>query len=129
MWAANLTQSLQKVGEVESRIALEIARRFRSELTPADQRRLNKAVHPNAEAYSLLLRGRYEMSLYTPESGQRAASYFEQALGVDPATPSRMPSSQMRIAFLPYPESSSRPRPFSAASRQLPKRRNRRRTS
>jgi len=42
-------------------------------------------VHPNAEAYSLLLRGRYEMSLYTPESGQRAASYFEQALGIDPS--------------------------------------------
>ena len=85
MWAADFTQSLQNVVEVESRIALEIARRVRSELTPADQRRLNKAVHPNAEAYSLLLRGRYEMSLYTPESGQRAASYFEQALGIDPS--------------------------------------------
>ncbi|HEY6617597.1 MAG TPA: protein kinase, partial [Vicinamibacterales bacterium] len=85
MWAADFTQSLQNVMEVESRIALEIARRVRSELTPADQRRLNKAVHPNAEAYSLLLRGRYEMSLYTPESGQRAASYFEQALGIDPS--------------------------------------------
>jgi TolB-like protein/tRNA A-37 threonylcarbamoyl transferase component Bud32 len=85
MWAADFTQSLQNVVEVESRIALEIARRVRSELTAADQRRLNKAVHPNAEAYSLLLRGRYEMSLYTPESGQRAASYFEQALGIDPS--------------------------------------------
>jgi eukaryotic-like serine/threonine-protein kinase len=85
MWAANFTQSLQNVVEVESRIALEIARRVRSELTAADQRRLNKAVHPNAEAYSLLLRGRYEMSLYTSESGQRAASYFEQALGIDPS--------------------------------------------
>ena len=85
MWAADFTQSLQNVVEVESRIALEIASRVRSELTPADQRRLNKAVHPNAEAYSLLLRGRYEMSLYTPESGQRAASYFEQALGIDPS--------------------------------------------
>jgi serine/threonine protein kinase/tetratricopeptide (TPR) repeat protein len=85
MWAADFTPSLQNVSDVESRIALEIARRVHSELTPADQRRLNKAVHPNAEAYSLLLRGRYEMSLYTPESGQRAASYFEQALGIDPS--------------------------------------------
>ncbi len=85
MWAADFTPSLQNIADVESRIALEIARRVRSELTPADQRRLNKAVHPNAEAYSLLLRGRYEMSLYTPESGQRAASYFEQALGIDPS--------------------------------------------
>lgn len=85
MWAADYTATPQNIADVESQIAGEVARRVRSELTPAEERRLHNAAHPNAEAYSLLLRGRYEMSLYTPESGQKAASYFEQALGIDPA--------------------------------------------
>jgi serine/threonine protein kinase/tetratricopeptide (TPR) repeat protein len=85
MWAADFMPSLANIADVESQIAREIASRVRSELTPADQRRLDRAVHPNTEAYSLLLRGRYEMSLYTTESAQRAASYFEQALGIDPS--------------------------------------------
>ena len=85
MWGAEYRPSLEDIADVQGQIAREIARRIRSELTPADQRRIDKAVHRNAEAYSLLLRGRYEMSLYTPESTQKAASYFEQALGIDPS--------------------------------------------
>jgi eukaryotic-like serine/threonine-protein kinase len=84
MWGAEYTPNREQMTEVEAQIAREIARRVQSELTPAEQRRLDRAVHPNAEAYSLLLRGRYEMSLYTPESAGKAASYFEQALGLDP---------------------------------------------
>jgi serine/threonine-protein kinase len=84
MWGANYTPDSENLADVEVQIAQEIARRVRSQLTPDDQRRLDKAAHPNAEAYSLLLRGRYEMSLYTPDSMQKATSYFQQALGVDP---------------------------------------------
>ena len=83
VWSAAYAPSRDNITDVEIQIAREIARQVRSELTPDDQRRLNKAAHPNAEAYSLLLRGRYEMSLYTSESAQKAVSYFEQALGVD----------------------------------------------
>ena len=85
MWGAEYTPNREQLIDVEAQIAREIARRVQSELTPTDQRRLDKAVHPNAEAYSLLLRGRFEMSLYTAESTQKAVSYFEQALGLDPA--------------------------------------------
>jgi len=85
MWDSEYTPDTRSVRDVEAQIAREIARRVRSELTPADQRRLEKAVYPNAEAYSLLLLGRYEMSLYTPDSAQKAARYFEQALGIDPS--------------------------------------------
>ena len=72
MWGAEYTPNREQTTEVEAQIAREIARRVQSELTPSEQRRLDRAVHPNAEAYSLLLRGRYEMSLYTPESAGKA---------------------------------------------------------
>lgn len=84
MWRASYMPSVDHVMDVEGQIAREIARRVRSELTPADQRRLDKAVHPNADAYSLLLRGRFEMSRYTVKNAENARSYFEQALGIDP---------------------------------------------
>jgi eukaryotic-like serine/threonine-protein kinase len=83
LWGAEYTRNRADLSDIQGQIATEIARRVRSKLTPADQRRLEKLVHPNPEVYSLLLRGRYQMSLYTPESTQRAASYFEQALGID----------------------------------------------
>jgi len=83
LWGAEYTRNRADLADIQGQIATEIARRVRSKLTPADQRRLEKLVHPNPEVYSLLLRGRYQMSLYTPESTQRAASYFEQALGID----------------------------------------------
>jgi len=83
LWGAEYTRDRADLADIQGQIATEIARRVRSKLTPADQRRLEKLVHPNPEVYSLLLRGRYQMSLYTPESTQRAASYFEQALGID----------------------------------------------
>jgi TolB-like protein/predicted Ser/Thr protein kinase len=83
MWSSVYTPSLARITEVEAQIAREIARRVRSQLTPDDQRRLDKVVHPNAEAYSALLQGRFEMSRYTPESARKAAEHFKEALGVD----------------------------------------------
>jgi tetratricopeptide (TPR) repeat protein len=85
MWGAEYMPKPEQLTDVEARIAGEIARRVQSDLTPTDQRRLDKTMRANAEAYSLLLRGRFEMSLYTTESAQKAVSYFEQALGLDPA--------------------------------------------
>ena len=84
LWGANYTPNTNNLTDVQVQIAREIARRVRTQLTPADQRRLDKAIHPNTEAHALLLRGRYELSLYTPESLNRAAAHFQQALGIDP---------------------------------------------
>ena len=84
LWGANYTPNTNNLTDVQVQIAREVARRVRTQLTPADQRRLDKAIHPNAEAHALLLRGRYELSLYTPESLHKAAAHFQQALGIDP---------------------------------------------
>jgi len=83
LWGAEYFTRVADISAIQAQIENEIARRVQSGLTPADQRRLAKAIHTNPDVYSLLLRGRYQMSLYTPESTQKAASYFEQALGID----------------------------------------------
>ena len=98
IWRASYTPSSEHLMDVEGQIAREIARRVRSELTAADQRRLDKAVHPNSDVYSLLLRGRYEMQLYTLPSAINAKSYFEQALGIDSAY--ALANAELANAFL-----------------------------
>ena len=85
LWGAQFDRRAPDIGDLQLEIAAEVARRVRSGLTAADQRRLARTIHPNPDVYALLLRGRYQMSLYTPDSTQKAASYFEQALGIDPS--------------------------------------------
>jgi len=85
LWGAQFDRRAADIGDLQLEIAAEIARRVRSGLTAADQRRLARTIHPNPDVYALLLRGRYQMSLYSPDSSQKAASYFEQALGIDPS--------------------------------------------
>ena len=84
MWASDYFPDRDNLVDVEGDLAREIARRVRSKLTAADERRLAKTLSRSAEAYGLLLRGRYQMWLYSPESTQKAAALFEQALGLDP---------------------------------------------
>jgi serine/threonine protein kinase/tetratricopeptide (TPR) repeat protein len=84
LWGAEYSGPVADLSDIQAQIENEVARRVRSSgLTPLDQRILAKTIHPNPDVNSLLLRGRYQMSLYTPESTQKAASYFEQALGID----------------------------------------------
>ncbi len=84
IWGAEYSPSLADLADVQAQISQEIARRVQSSLTPDDERRLAKGRMVNSDAYALLLRGRYQMWLYTPASTQRAAALFEQALGIDP---------------------------------------------
>jgi TolB-like protein/Tfp pilus assembly protein PilF len=84
IWGAEYNPSLTNLADVQSQIATDVARQVRSGLTDADQRKLTKPIHPNSDVYALLLQGRYQMWLYTPESTRKAAGYFEQALGIDP---------------------------------------------
>lgn len=84
IWGAEYTPSLTNLADVQAHIATDVAKQVRSGLTDADQRKLTRPIHPNSDVYALLLRGRYQMWLYSPESTQKAATYFEQALGIDP---------------------------------------------
>jgi len=84
IWGSRYSPRQFELAGAQADISREIAERVRSELTLADQMRLARGGKVNAEAFALLLRGRYELKLYTPESRRKAVSYFEQALAVDP---------------------------------------------
>ena len=84
MWAADYFPDRANLVDGVGDLAREIARRVRSNLTSADEQRLAKTLSRNSEAYGLLLRGRYQMWLYSPESTQKAMGLFEQAIGLDP---------------------------------------------
>jgi eukaryotic-like serine/threonine-protein kinase len=85
IWSEEYNPRLDEVADVMAQIAVEIAKRVRSRPTEADQSRLARASRTPPEAYALYLRGRYQMRLYNPQSTQKAAEFFEQALGIDPA--------------------------------------------
>jgi eukaryotic-like serine/threonine-protein kinase len=84
MWSSDYYPDRANLIDVQGDLAREIARRVRSKLTVADEQRLSRTLSRNSEAYGLLLRGRYQMGLYSPESTQKALALFEQAVGLDP---------------------------------------------
>jgi tetratricopeptide (TPR) repeat protein len=69
---------------MEANISREIAQRIGSKLSELEMARLARATKVKPEAYELLLRARYHLRLYTPESRKRAAGYYEQALALEP---------------------------------------------
>ena len=84
IWGAQYTCATSDLVRTQSEMAREIAERISSKFTQTDRLKLAKAAKVNPEAYDLLLRARYQIGLYTPESKQRAITYYERALAIDP---------------------------------------------
>ena len=88
MWAKNYDRELKDVFAVQSEVAQEIAEALQARLSPKEAGTLAVAPTRNAEAYDLFLKGEYEYRqgdrLLTPESYDRAAAYYREALARDP---------------------------------------------
>jgi TolB-like protein/Tfp pilus assembly protein PilF len=84
LWGGKFNPGEDDLAAVEAQMAGQIAERIGVKFTQTQQARLYQAMKAKPEAYELLLRGRYQIRLYTPESRQRAVSYYEQALALDP---------------------------------------------
>ena len=85
IWSGQYTPGISDLAAVQGQISSQIAEHVRSRLTQAERAKLEKLNKAKPEAYELLLRARYQMRLYTPESKKSAVSYYQQALAVDPA--------------------------------------------
>jgi TolB-like protein/Tfp pilus assembly protein PilF len=85
IWGAQYSPAVSDLPAVQAQISSQIAVHIRSGLTQAERAKLEKHTKAHPEAYELLLRARYQIRLYTPESRQRAVSYYQQALAIDPA--------------------------------------------
>jgi eukaryotic-like serine/threonine-protein kinase len=84
IWGEQYTPGMSDLTAVQAQISRQIAQRVRSHLTQTDRANIEKETTAHPEAYEKVLRARYQMGLYTPESKQEAVSYYQQALGIDP---------------------------------------------
>lgn len=85
IWGAQYSGAVPDVGRLQEVISRDIARQIRSNLTRDETSKLiSQGASVKPEAYELLLRGRYQVRLYSPESSRKAISFFEQAIVIDP---------------------------------------------
>src|SRR4030095_53712 len=69
---------------LEDSISARIAAALALKLSTAEQKSLVRRDTENNDAYQLYLRGRYFWSKQTHASAEKAISYFQQALDLDP---------------------------------------------
>ncbi|MFY9607476.1 MAG: protein kinase [Blastocatellia bacterium] len=69
---------------LEERISQTLSEKLRLKLTGSEKERLARRSTDNPEAYQLYLKGRAYLSKWTPDSIQKAADHFQQAIQKDP---------------------------------------------
>ncbi len=84
LWAETYDRRLTDIFEIQTDVALQIARALDAALSPEDQRRIRREPTSNLEAYQYYLQGRSCLVRYTAEGMQKSIGYFEQAIERDP---------------------------------------------
>jgi eukaryotic-like serine/threonine-protein kinase len=84
VWADDFVGELKDVFTLQEQTALKIAGALNLNLTPQEQKAVQKRYTQNAQAYEAFLVGRVLMTAETPEKLEAARNYFEQALKLDP---------------------------------------------
>jgi len=83
IWSDTYNRKLEKIFEIQSAIAEQIAAALMEELSPEEKNQLRKKPTENLEAYNLYLQGRFFWNKRTEEGLNRAVEYFEQAIEKD----------------------------------------------
>ena len=86
LWAETYDRALtlENVLAIQSEISQAITSRLQVALAPSDRTRLHQPMTTSLPAYESWLKGRQEMSRYTPEGIAAALIHFEEALAADP---------------------------------------------
>ena len=84
LWGERYTRPASDIFEVQEEIARAISDRLQIRLTGAVDDKLSSRQTEDSEAYKLYLKGRYHWNKRSREDMQKALSYFEQALEIDP---------------------------------------------
>jgi tetratricopeptide (TPR) repeat protein len=85
LWADIYDRKLTDIFAVESDIAKSVADTLRAKLSSSAEHVLASRPTENPEAHELYLKGRYFWNRRTGANLQKAADYFQQAIGKDPA--------------------------------------------
>jgi eukaryotic-like serine/threonine-protein kinase len=84
VWGDQYNRKATDLLAIQSEISREIAERLRLKLTNNEQQQLAKRETTNAEAYELLLKGRFFSNKGGEAGRSKAIEYFSQAAAVDP---------------------------------------------
>lgn len=85
LWAKDYDRDLSDVLLLQSEVARDIARTTQVQLTPQQQKRLQKEIRPVIpDAYESYLLGRYYWNKRTADGLKKAGDFFEQAIAKDP---------------------------------------------
>ncbi|MGD9346844.1 MAG: protein kinase [Candidatus Aminicenantes bacterium] len=83
IWSDTYNRKLEKIFEIQSAIAEQIATALMKELSPEEKNQLWKKPTENMEAYNLYLQGRFFWNKRTEEGLNKAIEFFEQAIEKD----------------------------------------------
>ena len=84
LWGAKIDTTLDDIFRMQDEVSRRIAQALEVELSPADERRMARAVRPSGEAYELYLRGRSYLLSETVEDTRAAIAAFEHSFELDP---------------------------------------------
>jgi TolB-like protein/DNA-binding winged helix-turn-helix (wHTH) protein/Tfp pilus assembly protein PilF len=84
LWAETYEGDLRDVLSLQDQVARAIASEVKTTLTPQEQTILSNARPVDPAAHQAYLRGLYYLHGTTPETEDKAISYFQQALRIDP---------------------------------------------
>jgi TolB-like protein/Tfp pilus assembly protein PilF len=84
LFARSYDRTTEDLLELQSTLALEIAKSLKAAITPTQERRLAKRETVDPAVYDLYLRGRHSWNQRTPESLAAAINYFSEAVKLDP---------------------------------------------
>jgi len=85
LWAETYDRKLTDIFAIESEIAKTVADTLQAKLSSSAEHVLASRPTENPEAHELYLKGRYFWNRRTGANLQKAADYFQQAIGKDPA--------------------------------------------
>ena len=84
IWGKQYSRKLASLVALQSELVRDVSESLKARLSGIDEQGLGKGHTIDPEAYQLYLKGRYHARRLTLPETQKAISYFEQALEIDP---------------------------------------------
>ena len=84
LWSRMYNRSLKNILDMHSEVTMDIANSIKITLNRDDQDQLNTNREVDPRAYDALLKARFHIFQFTPQSIQLGTQYIQQALAIDP---------------------------------------------
>lgn len=84
LWSDSYNRRATDVQAIQSEIAQTVSENLRLRLTGAQEQQLAKRETVNAQAYEMLLKGRFYRNKGGADASKKAIEYFNQAIALDP---------------------------------------------